>query len=175
MSQQASANDRFASIGHLGTHFDVMDKEFPLEFLRREAVVFDVRGAGEEIDCQDLDLSLVHPGAFVALHSGAIESLGYGTKPYFAQHPQLTPGLIEALLDQRVSIIGVDFAGIRRNPEHTPMDQYCADRGAFIVENLCNLGQVLAGAASRRCSINTYPIKFAGLTGLPCRVVAELP
>ena len=25
--------------------------------------------------------------------------------------------------------IGVDFAGVRRGKEHTPMDQYCADRG----------------------------------------------
>jgi len=28
--------------GHLGTHFDVMDKEFPLEYTKRNAVIFDV-------------------------------------------------------------------------------------------------------------------------------------
>ena len=38
---------------------------------------------------------------------------------------------------KKVSIVGVDFAGVRRGKEHTPMDQYCADHGAFIIENLC--------------------------------------
>ena len=31
-----------ALIGHMGTHFDVMDKEFPLEYTARNGVVFDV-------------------------------------------------------------------------------------------------------------------------------------
>ena len=47
-------------VGHLGTHFDVMDKEFPLEYTKRKAVVFDVshiRGRG--VECQDVDLDQV--------------------------------------------------------------------------------------------------------------------
>ena len=49
------------------------------------------------------------------------------------------------------------------------MDQHCADNGVFIVENLFNLKAVLG-----RCVINTYPMNFSDMTGLPCRVIAEL-
>ncbi len=73
-----------------------------------------------------------------------------------------------------ISMIGVDFAGVRRGKEHTPKDQYCADNDVFIVENLCNLEQVLLDKPHNRFIVNTYPIHFDGITGLPCRVVAEL-
>ena len=90
------------------------------------------------------------------------------SRPYFAGHPQLSHELIDALLDRKISIIGVDCAGIRRGREHTPADQYCADRGVFVVENLCNL-QAVPG----HCIMHTYPMNYAGVSGLPCRVVAE--
>lgn len=41
--------------------------------------------------------------------------------------------------------------------------------GVFIVENLCNLVKVIG-----RCVINTYPMNYTEMTGLPCRVVAEV-
>jgi len=78
-----------------------------------------------------------------------------------------------SLLEKGISIIGLDFVGARREPEHTAKDQYCADRGVFIVENLRNLGAITLGKKSATCIINTYPINFSGQTGLPCRVVAE--
>ena len=33
-SGNALDNEKMASFGHLGTHFDVMNKEFPLEFIQ---------------------------------------------------------------------------------------------------------------------------------------------
>ncbi|MHC1782468.1 MAG: cyclase family protein [Anaerolineaceae bacterium] len=174
-NREALENEKMASFGHLGTHFDVMDKEFPLEYLNREAVAFDVKGLSDrEIGAEDIDLDLVKPGMFAAFHTGFIEEVEYGSKEYFGGHPQLSNDLIECLLVKQVAIIGVDFAGLRRGAEHTPKDQYCADRGAFVVENLTNLGAVLQGEKHRLCTIHTYPIKFAGLTGLPCRVAAEI-
>ena len=73
---------------------------------------------------------------------------------------------------KKISIIGVDFAGVRRGREHTPMDQYCAEHGVFIIENLCNLGIVMAKGDVFKA--NTYPMTYAEMTGLPCRVVAEI-
>lgn len=174
-NKEALENERMVSFGHLGTHFDVMDKEFPLEYLKLAGVVLDVRRVeGREIREEDIDLGLVQQAMFVAFHTGFIERVEYGSKEYFGEHPQLSNDLIDRLLEKRVAIIGVDFAGLRRGAEHTPKDQYCADHGAFVVENLTNLGAVLLGANQRLCTINTYPIKFAGLTGLPCRVAAEV-
>jgi kynurenine formamidase len=168
--------EKMASFGHLGTHFDVMNKEFPLSYTKREAVVFDASAIGDrDIGVGDIDISMIDTGMFVAFCTGFIEKVGYASKRYFLEHPQLSDELIDDLLAREISIIGIDFAGVRRGNEHTPKDQYCADRGVFIVENLCNLATVLNGREQRRFVANTYPIKFSGMTGLPCRVVGETP
>ena len=80
-------------------------------------------------------------------HTGFISKETYGTKDYFTNHPQLSNELIDALLEKNICIIGIDCAGVKRGSEHTPKDQYCADRGVFIIENLCNLEQLLNGKA----------------------------
>ena len=164
----------FLQSGHLGTHFDVMNKEFPLAFVKRQAVVFDVTGIrNRDIAAEDIKLADIKPGMFVAFRTGYGEEHTYGTRAYFDGHPQLSDALIDALLQKDVSIIGVDCAGIRRGKEHTPRDQYCADHGVFVVENLCGLQRVLAGEKTTQCLIYTFPVNFEGMTGLPCRVVAE--
>ncbi len=173
MVSDAQGNEKKTLVGHLGTHFDVMDKEFPLDYTRRQAVVFDVRAvSGRDIEVADIDLGSVAPGMFVAFYSGFIERVGYGGPVYFKEHPQLSLPLLDALLDRGIAIIGIDFAGVRRGKEHTPMDQRCADRDVFVIENLCNLGSVLAHGSG--FIANTFPVNYAGMTGLPCRVVAEV-
>lgn len=173
MVTDAQGNEKKALVGHLGTHFDVMNKVFPLEYTKRKAIAFDVSDvSNRDIDIADIDLRKVKQNMFVAFYTGFIEKEGYGGKVYFAEHPQLSDRLIDSLLEKGVSIIGVDFAGVRRGKEHTPKDQYCADHGVFIVENLCNLKKILD--AGDGCSINTYPMNYAEMTGLPCRVIAEI-
>ena len=173
LSKEAQGNQDRSLVGHLGTHFDVMNKEFPLEYTRRQGIVFDVSAIRErDIASADIDLSLVGTGMFVAFHTGYIEDAGYGNKVYFGQHPQLADELIDELLKRGVSIIGVDCSGIRRGREHTPKDQYCADRGCFVIENLCSLKTVVEKGG--HFIAHTYPMNFAGMTGLPCRVIAEV-
>ena len=175
-ADKAKENLEKAKGGHLCTHFDVMNKEFPLEYMERDAVVFDVADCGTERDItlDDIDINEVPEGGFVAFRTGFIEQIGYGTKEYFHHHPALSMQLIEALLDRHVAIIAVDFAGVRNGKEHTPTDQICADRGTFIVENVCNLAAVLDGQKSAHFTTGTYPVNFVGMTGLPCRVVARV-
>lgn len=157
--------------GHMGTHFDVMNKEFPLEYTERKGIVFDVRQIiDRDIEISDIDITRVEKDSFVAFCSGFIEKEPYGSKVYFSSSPQLSCELIHALTEKGVSIIGLDFGGIRRGSEHVPNDQYCADRGVFVIENLCNL-QALLGIDS--FTVNTYPLSYEGVTGLPCRVIAK--
>ena len=173
MVTDAQGNEKKALVGHLGTHFDVMDKEFPLEYTERKGIVFDVRGVTDrDIECSDIELDSVEKDMFVAFHTGFIEKEGYGGHVYFAEHPQLSYELIDTLLDKGVSIIGVDFAGVRRGKEHTPTDQACAERGTFIIENLYGLGAVLQEGG--RFTACTYPMNFTDVTGLPCRVIAKI-
>ena len=173
MATDAQGNERKALVGHLGTHFDVMNKEFPLEYTERKGIVFDVSGVKDrDIDIVDIDLNKVTNDMFVCFYTGFIEEEGYGTRKYFTEHPQLSKELLNALLQKNVSMIGVDFAGVRRGKEHTPTDQYCADHGVFIIENLCNLCSVLKNGTT--FIANTYPMNYAEMTGLPCRVVADI-
>ena len=158
-------------MGHVGTHFDVMDREFPLSYTKRRGIVFDVRGIFErEIGLLDIDISKAQKDGFVIFYTGFTEVEGYGTKRYFSSHPELSHELIDALVEKGVSVIGVDFAGIRRGKEHIPKDKYCADRGVFVIENLINLSPLLKLDGF---TVHTYPMNIVGVTGLPCRVIAE--
>lgn len=171
MTQNAQGQDKFALIGHLGTHFDVMNKVFPLEYTELTGFVFDESKIKDrDIEVTDIDITKVSEKMFVAFCSSHIENTGYGTYEYHHDHPQLSNELIDTLLDRNVAIIGVDFPGIRRSKEHTAKDQYCADRGTFIVENLCNLESLI----DKEITGNTFPMNYAELTGLPCRVIAKV-
>lgn len=173
MIKNAPGSEDRNLVGHLGTHFDVMEKEFPLAYTRREGIVFDISAVrGRDVEIGDIDLEKVQKDMFVAFYSGYIEEVGYGNKTYFGEHPQLSDALIDALLDRGVSIIGVDFSGIRRGKEHTPKDRYCAERGAFVVENLWGLKALVEHGG--RFTAHTYPVRYTGMTGLPCRVIAEI-
>lgn len=169
----APAKDDPALTGHLGTHFDVMDKVFPLSYTRLDGIAFDVSAIRErDIDIDDISIQQVQAGQFVAFYTGFMEEVSYGTKSYFSQHPQLSDKLIDALLDKGIAIIGIDCGGIRRGKEHTPKDQLCADRGVFVVENLCGLQAVVS--AGGHFTAYTFPVHFVGMSGLPCRVIAEI-
>lgn len=160
-----------APAGHIGTHFDTMNKTFPLDFLQREGVAFDVSAVrGRDIDSADVAMEMVKSGMFVAFYTGHMERVGYGTDAYFSAHPQLSDELIDRLLTKGVSIIGIDTAGVRRGKEHTPKDRYCAEHGTFIVENLCGLQTLVQ--RSKRCTMYTFPLPLTDVTGCPCRVVA---
>ncbi len=108
---------------------------------------------------------------FVSFYTGHIENNEYGSKEYFKGHPQLSKDLIDALLEKKVSMIGVDLPGIRRSVEHTPTDRLCADNNTFVIENMVNLKQLVG---KEKVVIYTFPMNYVGLSGLPCRIVAEL-
>lgn len=173
MARASQETLKTALAGHLGTHFDVMDQIFPLEYTERKAVVFDISSIKDrEIEPSDIEMDQIEEGMFVAFYSGFIEEEEYGTQRYFKEHPQLSEELLEVLLQKRISIIGIDFSGVRRGKEHIPMDQRCANQGVFVVENLCGLQEVVK--AGKRFTARTFPMHLTGLTGLPCRVIAEV-
>lgn len=162
-----------ALMGHWGTHFDVMEQEFPLTYTERNGIVFDVSSvSGRDIDLCDIDPSKLSAGMFTAFYSGFSEKVGYGDAGYFSEHPVLSKELIECLLQKGVSVIGVDFAGIRRGEEHIPADRHCAAHGTFVVENLVNLQALLSCGGTG--IVHTYPMNLVGATGIPCRVIAEV-
>lgn len=160
--------------GHFGTHFDVMNKQFPLEYTQRQAIVFDISkfDIEHEIQLEDIDLSCIQKDMFVIFYSGFINKYEYGTTQYFKGHPQLSFELINTLINKHISLIGIDFAGVRRGKDHVPCDQLCAEHNIFIIENLYNLNELLS--ITNQCMMNIYPLNLIGFSGLPCRVIAQI-
>ena len=79
MITDAEGNEKKALTGHLGTHFDVKDKEFPLEYTELKGVVFDVsRVAERDIEIEDIDPDSIMDAKFIAFYSGFLEITGYG-------------------------------------------------------------------------------------------------
>lgn len=169
MVKDAQGNEKKALVGHLGTHFDVMDKEFPLEYVKRKAICFDAKDMAE-VTLESVNFDLIEKDMFVVFATGFIEQEGYGGKNYFKGHPHLSNAVIDKLLGKGVSLIGIDCAGIRGGHEHTSTDQKCADRGTFVIENLCSLDKL---PKETPFIMHTYPMNYEGMSGLPCRVVAE--
>ena len=173
MWQAATTNLARSFSGHIGTHFDIENKSFSLDYCRLKGWIFDVSSVPmtREIGCSDIiDLDKVQEKMFVGFYSGYIEKEAYGSKKYFAEHPALSVELIEKLLEKMIRLIGLDFSGMRLGAEHNLMDRYCSDHGVFALENMCNLQAVM----ERNVTIYTFPMRFQGMTGLPCRVLAEI-
>lgn len=162
-------------LGHLGTHFDVMNKEFPLEYTRRDAIVFDVSHiVNRDIDTSDIDITKIKENMFIAFYTGLIKEHEYGTDEYFNTNKKLSQELIKKLIEKKASIIAIDCPGIRCGKEHDIADQYCADNNAFVVENVYNLDKILNGEKFKEFKANTYPVNFEAFSGLPCRVIGEI-
>ncbi|WP_322503757.1 hypothetical protein [Clostridium sp. LIBA-8841] len=83
MITDAQRNEKKALVGHLGTHFDVMNKEFPLDYTERKGIIFNVKN----IKDRDIDIDKVDKDMSVAFYTGFIENHGYGGKTYFKEHP----------------------------------------------------------------------------------------
>lgn len=164
-----------AQFGHIGTHFDIMDKTFHLDNTERTGKLFDVSHLkSRAVEVADIDATGIHELDFVMFYTGCLKERGYGKPGYFTNHPELSNELITFLVSKKVSLIGIDAPGIRRSAEHPKVDQYCADNGIFVIENLANLDVVAEKAGSAAFLVHTYPVNYEGLSGLPCRVVAEI-
>ncbi|MCQ2148721.1 MAG: cyclase family protein [Bacteroidales bacterium] len=160
--------------GHVGTHFDIMDKSLPGDKLRLKGIFFDVSSAGDgEITSSDIDMSLLGQGMLVGFYSGIQDRYEYGSESYRHNHPTLSYELIDKLIEKRIALIGIDFAGVRRHAEHTPADQKCADNGIFIIENLHSIESVLGEKKSSECFIYVELAPITGATGIPCHVSAR--
>lgn len=167
--------ENIAKAGHVGTHFDVMDKEFSIENIITKGKIFDISHIKTgEVKIEDLKLSTIQQNDFVIFYSGILKEYGYGTKEYFSTYIELSDELIDYLIDKKVSFIGVDMAGAKKPDDHPRIDQYCADRGVFIIENLVNLDSLLKEATKKSFTVYTFPVNMSGFSGLPCRIVAEI-
>lgn len=167
-------NEKMIRLGHLGTHFDVMDREFSLDYWKLRGKVIKAMDIVErDIEIKDIETSAIQKDDFIVFYTGFPGKTEYGSEIYFTEHPQLSMELINFLLTKKIKMIGIDAAGLRRGKEHTPTDQLCADNDVFVVENIANLDLLYQKVNDKPFSIYTAPVNFSGMSGLPCRVIAE--
>ena len=161
--------------GHIGTHLDLMGKTYPDEYFTLSGRVFDVRHiSGRDIDMVDIDLESIREKDFVFFHSGCLASFPYASKEYIFAPIQLSWKLIQALLDKKTAMVGIDFAGIRLPKEHRKADTLCAESGTFVVENVYGLENLVTAAEGKTFTVHCYPMRLTDASGLPCRVIASL-
>jgi len=58
MIADAQGNEKQVLTGHLGTHFDVMKKKFPLDYVERKAIVFDEHRVKDQL-CVDNNVFVI--------------------------------------------------------------------------------------------------------------------
>lgn len=77
---------------------------------------------------------------------------------------------IEKLVEKKIHFIGVDCPGIREHEEHQQADRFCERHGVYVIENLKNLADITA----ETFTVYTMWLDDAQMTGLRCRVLAEM-
>ncbi len=169
------ATDKYAEkFGHFGTHFDSMGHEFSIDNYKRNGKIFDISSIRErEVNLEDIDISRIEESDFIIFYTGIMEKYEYATPEYMQNNLELSNTLIRYMIDKKVSLIGFDMGGIRKPSEHAIADQYCADNGVFIIENLSNLNKLIE-FKDKQFIVYTFPMLLLGSTGLPTRVIAKI-
>jgi kynurenine formamidase len=165
---------RLLDEGHIGTHFDVVDKAFPIESFRTNGKIFDISHIrGREVEIADLAGQSIDEGDTIIFYTGYMTQFGY-SREYAEYSAELSDETVEYLLSRKIRIIAVDAAGGQNPKKHKRFDQHCADHNVFVVENLDNL-EALLERSPEPFLIYTAPLHRQDLSGLPCRVFAEIP
>jgi kynurenine formamidase len=128
---------------HIGTHIDCYNLsriELPSEI---DVTVVDVRNL-DVIDTNILDNISIKKDSFIIFRTGYLEKYGYGSEEYFNSNssPYLINELVDKLLDFNVKLIGIDLSGIQHGKDHVVIDKYVENKGAYVIENICNLDKV---------------------------------
>lgn len=171
---EVTSHQTLTAFGHLGTHIDVIGKNFSLDNFRRTGKLFDVSAVRDrEIVADDFHGVRLDANDFVLIYTGFIDRVAYGSEEYFGYHPELSMAAIDFLLGKKVSLIGIDAPGLRRGLDHPKVDRLCAEKHVFVVENLVNLAILSKVPSATPLTVYTLPANITGWTGLPCRVIAE--
>lgn len=123
---------------HIGTHIDcynLSNIELPVEIDARNLDIIDI---------DILDNISIKKNSFVIFRTGYLENYGYGSEEYFNSKasPYLTNELIDKLLECNIKLIGIDLSGIQHGKAHVAIDKYVENKGAYVIENICNLDKV---------------------------------
>jgi arylformamidase len=156
---------------HVGTHIDapmhMVDGGAPLSAFSIERFI----GKGRLIDVESSGFSTdavqqagIEAGDIVLFRTGKV----WLAPDYFASWPVMPKEVADYLVQQKVSLVGVDAAGVDGLDE-TKNHKTLLEGNVLIIENLTNLDKLVG----KEFTVYALPIKLE-LDGAPARVVAQI-
>jgi kynurenine formamidase len=163
--------------------------ELPLDWFFGPGVVLDMtdRADGEVVDVEDVERELdrighvLSPGDIVLVRTDRDEF--YGTLEYLALGPGVTAAATHWLFDRGVRVMGIDAWGwdrplymqaqeaLERNEQGIFWEAHQTDLPYCQIERLVNLSALPSTGFQVAC----FPLKIAGASAAPARVVAIVP
>lgn len=146
---------------HVGTHIDgpmhltnskTFISELPLESFTGKGIVIDVREQNV-IGLTDEIRNKIESGDIVLFCSGCDKF--FSEEEYYTKYPLLDEELVHYLVEQKVKMIGIDWA----SPDHEPypMHEILLNSNILILENLTNLDLLLSETAFE---VFAFPLKI---------------
>ncbi|MAZ76764.1 MAG: cyclase, partial [Micavibrio sp.] len=139
--------------------------EFPADKFQGRGILIDARGRNV-IDTDILDSYDIQKGDIVLVWTDWDKK--YRTDAYFESWPIMTVEFAQALVDKKITIIGMDTAGPEME-ETFPVHKTFLPNDVLIIENMANL-DALEG---KNFIVHAYPIKYKA-DAAPVRVIAEI-
>jgi len=162
---------------HTGTHVDPPFHFIPggataetldLSVLVGQALVVDLRGAGDSITPKDLDALAIPEGTERVLFRTPNSELWSKTPVRFPDgYTAMTPEGARWCVDHGVRLVGIDFLSIERKgaPGH-PTHVALLEAGVIILEGLD-----LSGVEPGAYELSVLPLKILGGDGAPARAI----
>lgn len=160
--------------GHIGTHLD-LSQGIELELSRfispgKVLNVCEYTAGPVGVDvlqaaCADAELE---PGDFVIVRTGWLTRT-YRQSRYFEECPELTDEAVDFLASRYPNMVGVDGPGLARRERHSAVDSRLAKHNIPVVENIAGTERLPIAGFTVYC----FPLRFANLSGLPVRLVAD--
>ena len=170
---------------HCGTHIDapyhywkpgISVEKLPLEDMMGKCYTVSLhKNPLEEITANDLRPAVgnVAKGEMLFINTGWYKK--WPTKEYETSYPYLSLEAGKLITKMGVSVLGLDTPGpdapIRSGKRHgDPLHLELLSKGVPIIENLDNLDPI----SGKKVTVYAFPIKIAGSSGAPSRVVASI-
>jgi arylformamidase len=157
---------------HLGTHIDAPAHMLSSGKTLDQYTVDKFIGRGVYVDVLDhiFDVSKlkridIKPDDIVLLHTNMIKQ--YNSPDYYQKYPRVTENFAKYLVEQKVSMVGMDMCGPDYPP--FPIHKLLLDNDVLIIENMTNIDKL----ASKTFSVSALPLNLS-LDGSPARVIATV-
>lgn len=160
---------------HVGTHMDAplhmveggaLICEFPVDKFQGRGVLIDARGT-KTIDIEILKNYDIQEGDIVLIWTDWDKK--FRNDDYYQDWPFMTVEFAQALVDNKIALIGMDTPGPDPICDDFPVHKTFLPNNVLIIENMTNLGAL----ENKEFKVHAYPAKYHA-DAAPVRVVAEI-